>query len=249
MNTVLIEDPNSSTPQRYLGNRGLIALIAVLSAFVPLSIDLYLPALPGMSDYFHVSGDLTNLTLILFFIFFAVGMLLWGPLSEKYGRRPVLLAGLALYIVASAACAISWDIWHLIFFRVLQAIGGSAAFAVATAMVKDVYEGQKQESVLAFVQSMVVISPAIAPVLGAFMLPYTSWRGLFWVLTLIGIVSIIGSLLLVETIHSRFTGTITQSTRPARDSAQEPRFHLTSYGLLADYGRIECIRCRLSVYL
>ncbi|MFA5237980.1 MAG: MFS transporter, partial [Methanoregula sp.] len=156
-------------PQKYLGNRGLIALIALLSAFVPLSTDLYLPALPGMGDYFGVSVDLTNLTLILFFIFFSFGMLFWGPLSDKYGRRPVLLAGLALYIAASAACAISWDIWHLIFFRILQAIGGSAASAVATAMVKDVYNGRKRESVLAIVQSMVVISPAVAPVLGAFM--------------------------------------------------------------------------------
>ena len=79
----------------------------MLSAFVPLSTYFYLPALPEMSDYFHVSIGITNLTLILFFIFFSVGMLFWGPLSDKYGRRPVLLVGLALYISASAACALS----------------------------------------------------------------------------------------------------------------------------------------------
>jgi DHA1 family bicyclomycin/chloramphenicol resistance-like MFS transporter len=82
----------------------------VLSAFVPLSTDLYLPALPGMSDFFHVSVDITNLTLILFFVFFSAGMLFCGPLSDKYCRRPVLLAGLALYIAASVVCAVSWDI-------------------------------------------------------------------------------------------------------------------------------------------
>jgi len=172
--------------QRYLGERGIIFLIALLSAFVPLSTDLYLPALPGMADLFGVPASLTNLTLILFFLFFSLGLLFWGPLSDRYGRRPVLLAGLAVYIIASAGCAASWGIWPLIAFRILQAAGGSAASAVSMAMVKDLYEGRRQESVLAIVQSMVVITPAVAPILGASMLPYTSWRGLFLALALIG---------------------------------------------------------------
>jgi len=214
----------SHAPQKYLGDRGLILLIAVLSAFVPLSTDLYLPALPGMSEYFGVTVDLTNLTLILFFVFFSVGMLFWGPLSDKHGRRPVLVAGLVIYIAASFACAVSWDIWHLIFFRILQAVGGSAASAVATAMVKDLYEGRKQESVLAVVQSMVVISPAVAPVLGAFMLPYTSWRGLFVVLAFIGIVSLAGGLMLTETLPKRYTGTLLQSIRRLGVVLKNPGF-------------------------
>ena len=210
--------------QKYLGDRGLIVLIALLSAFVPLSTDLYLPALPGMGDYFGVSASLTNLTLILFFLFFSLGLLFWGSLSDKYGRRPVLLVGLALYIAASAGCAASLAIWHLIAFRIPQAVGGSAAAAVATAMVKDVYDGRKRESVLALVQSMVVISPAVAPILGAFMLPYTSWRGLFAVLALIGAVSMIGGLLLQETIPSRYTGTVAQSIRRLGTVLKNPNF-------------------------
>ena len=210
--------------QKYLGDRGLVVLIALLSAFVPLSTDLYLPALPGMGDYFGVSASETNLTLILFFLFFSLGLLFWGPLSDKYGRRPVLLAGLALYIAASIGCAASLAIWHLIAFRILQAVGGSAAAAVATAMVKDVYDGRKRESVLAIVQSMVVISPAVAPVLGAFMLPYTSWRGLFVVLALIGVVSMVGGLLLQETIPSRYAGTMKQSVRRLGTVLKNPGF-------------------------
>jgi DHA1 family bicyclomycin/chloramphenicol resistance-like MFS transporter len=199
--------------QKYLGDRGLVVLIALLSAFVPLSTDLYLPALPGMGDYFGVSAGLTNLTLILFFLFFSLGLLFWGPLSDKYGRRPVLLAGLALYIAASIGCAASLAIWHLIAFRILQAVGGSAAAAVATAMVKDVYDGRKRESVLAIVQSMVVISPAVAPVLGAFML-----------LAFIGVVSMVGGLLLQETIPSRYAGTMKQSVRRLGTVLKNPGF-------------------------
>ena len=197
--------------QKYLGQKGLIALITFFSAFVPLSIDLYLPALPGMAKYFNVSPDLANLTLILFFVFFSAGTLFWGPLSDKYGRKPVLLIGLSLYSAASLACAGSWDIYHLIVFRVLQAIGGSAAFAVATAMIKDVYDTKNRESILAMVQSMVLISPAVAPSLGALLLKFVSWRGIFWTLAGIGLLALAGSIALEETIDKRYTGTMRQA--------------------------------------
>ncbi|XES77533.1 MAG: multidrug effflux MFS transporter [Candidatus Bathyarchaeia archaeon] len=216
--------PKTTVRQRHLGDRGLIVLLAVLSAFVPLSTDLYLPALPNMGDFFNVSGDLTNLTLILFFLFFALGILFWGPLSDKYGRRPILLLGLSIYIVASVSCALSANITQLIISRILQASGGSAATAVATAMVKDVYSGRKREAVLSLVQSMVVISPAVAPVLGAFMLPYTSWQGLFWALALIGVASLAGCLMMEETILQRHTGTVLGSMRRLGTVLKNPSF-------------------------
>jgi DHA1 family bicyclomycin/chloramphenicol resistance-like MFS transporter len=216
--------PKTAVRQRRLGDRGLIVLLAVLSAFVPLSTDLYLPALPNMGDFFNVSGDLTNLTLILFFLFFALGILFWGPLSDKYGRRPILLLGLSIYIVASVSCALSANITQLIISRILQASGGSAATAVATAMVKDVYSGRKREAVLSLVQSMVVISPAVAPVLGAFMLPYTSWQGLFWALALIGVASLAGCFMMEETILQRHTGTVLGSMRRLGTVLKNPSF-------------------------
>ncbi len=197
--------------QRYLGSKGLIVLIAFLSAFVPLSIDLYLPALPGMTDYFGVQADQVNLTLTAFFIFYAIGVLLWGPLSDRHGRKPVLVVGLGLYVTASVLCTLMWDVRGLIVCRVFQAIGASAAGAVATAIVKDVYSGSKRESVLAIVQSMVLIAPAAAPVLGAFLLNIMSWRGIFWTLAGIGVVGLVGSLLYEETIPERTTGMILQS--------------------------------------
>lgn len=210
--------------QRYLGGKGLLALLALLSAFVPLSTDLYLPALPRMGEYFGASSALTNLTLVLFFIFFSLGMLFWGPFSDKYGRRPTLLVGLSVYVMASMGCALSTDIYMLIACRVLQAAGGSAASAVATAMIKDVYQGKRRESVLSIVQSMVLISPAVAPMLGASLLPLMSWRGLFWVLALIGAISFIGCLLLQETLHVRFQGTMPQALRRLGAVLRNPGF-------------------------
>jgi MFS transporter, DHA1 family, multidrug resistance protein len=202
---------NSTHRQKYLGSKGLIVLIALLSAFVPLSTDLYLPALPGMGRYFNVSADLINLTLIGFFVFYAFGTLFWGPLSDKYGRKPILLIGLSLYVLGSVLCANAWDVYSLILFRVMQAAGGSAAGAIATTMVKEVYEGRQRESVLALVQSMVLISPALAPVLGAFLLGFTTWRGVFWVLAGIGMLALAGSLALEETITVRNTGKVLQT--------------------------------------
>ena len=197
--------------QKHLGPKGLIVLIALLSAFVPLSTDLYLPALPGMGQYFNVPVDRINLTLTVFFVFYSFGALVWGPLSDRYGRRPVLLVGLSVYVTASALSALAWNVTLLIVFRALQAAGGSAAGAVATAIVKDVYKGRERESVLAVVQSMVLISPAVAPILGAFLLGVTSWRGVFWVLAVIGGAALLGSFLYEETIPERGSGMVLQS--------------------------------------
>lgn len=216
--------PSLARRQKYLGERGMIALITFLSAFVPLSTDLYLPALPGMALYFKVSADLANLTLILFFVFFGAGTLLWGPLSDKYGRKPVLLIGLSIYSAASLACAGSWDIYHLIAFRILQAIGGSGAFAVATAMIKDVYDSKSREPILAMVQSMVLISPAAAPVLGALLLKFMSWREVFLVLAFIGLLALAGSIALQETIDKRYTGSMLQALGRLYKVARNPGF-------------------------
>ena len=189
--------------QRILGTRGLIVFLALLSAFPPLSTDLYLPSLPTMTVYFGVPEYMTNLTLILFFVFFAAATLVWGPLSDKYGRRPVLLVGLSIYAVAGLLCAASQDIYQLILFRALQAIGGGAATAVGTAVVKDVYQGRRREVVLAVVQSMFVIAPAVAPAVGSVLLTFTSWRGVFVAQAIVGLGVVCGALVFVETIDSR----------------------------------------------
>lgn len=92
---------NSGNMQPRLGDKGFIIFLALLSAFVPLSTDLYLPALPDMTTLFNVSEFTMNLTLILFFIFYSVATIIWGPLSDRYGRRPMLLVGLTIYMIGS----------------------------------------------------------------------------------------------------------------------------------------------------
>lgn len=186
----------------------MIIFLALLSAFVPLSTDLYLPALPTMTKYFQTQNYLTNLTLILFFVFFSLGTLIWGPLSDKYGRRPVLLIGLTGYVIASVLCSISLNVYQLIFFRILQATGGSVASVLATAIVKDMYEGRKRESILALVQSMVVICPAVAPVIGALLLKITSWRGVFVTQAILGVVTFVGAVAFQETLEARSNGSV-----------------------------------------
>ncbi|MDO5537916.1 MAG: multidrug effflux MFS transporter [Desulfovibrionaceae bacterium] len=168
------------------GQTPFIAFLAFLSAFVPLSIDLYLPALPIMSQQLEASPDLVNLTLSCFMLLFALSMLIWGPLSDKYGRRPILFAGLGLYIAASLGCALAGNIWQLIVGRSLQAVGSGALGAVTMAIVKDVFRGRVMENVLTAIQTMTILAPMLAPVLGGVLLTFTSWRGIFWILTICG---------------------------------------------------------------
>jgi DHA1 family bicyclomycin/chloramphenicol resistance-like MFS transporter len=132
-------------------------------------------------------------------------------LSEKYGRKPILSAGLVMYILSSMLCALSGSITELIICRIFQAVGGAAATAVATAVVKDLYDGNKRAQVLAAVMAMVIIAPVLAPLLGAFLLKFTSWRAVFWILAGIGGLALAAGTLLDETLSHRYQGSAFRS--------------------------------------
>lgn len=196
-------DKLTKTNQRYLGERGFVVFIAFLGAFIPLSTDIYLPALPSMVASLNSTTSLVNLTLVLFFVFYAIGTLFWGPLSDKYGRKPILMVGLSLYLISSVLCAFAGDIYSLIAFRIVQAIGCGAATAVSTAIIKDTFTGEKRVRTLAVVQTMSTTLPIVSPVIGAFILSVFSWRGAFVFLALIGVISVIGALMMTETIEKK----------------------------------------------
>ncbi|WP_035239222.1 multidrug effflux MFS transporter [Desulfobacter vibrioformis] len=194
--------------QKFFGDRSIIAMLALLSAFPPLSTDLYLPALPHVMEEFNAGQTLVNLSLSLFLISFSLGILIWGPVSEKYGRKPILLTGLVLYTLSSIVCAMSTNVTTLVLARVFQGFGGGAGSAVATAMVKDMYTGRKRESVLAVVMAMVIVAPVVAPVAGAQILRFMSWHAIYWALAGIGLVSFCLSLFLDEPLETPYPGSL-----------------------------------------
>ncbi|WP_246213170.1 Bcr/CflA family efflux MFS transporter [Aminipila butyrica] len=187
-------------PQNRLGTKGLILFISLMGMFIPLSIDLYLPAMPTMATYFQTTASLVNLTLIAFYFFFAAGILIFGPLSDKYGRKPILILCLILYTAGSLACALSLSIYQLILFRIVQSLGAGGIMAISTALVKDCFSGKLKSKVLAIIQAMGVIAPMVAPLVGAAILRIAEWRETFFLLALIGILTFIGALLFEETL-------------------------------------------------
>ncbi len=199
---------NLISKQNIPRRKGALAFLALISAFPPLSTVLYLPALPQMVEALDTTQTSVNMTLSMFFLFYSVGLLFWGPLSEKFGRKPILLSGLTIYVVASLFCAFSQHVEQLIAGRIIQALGGSAATVVATAIVKDIYSGREREKVMATIMSMVIIAPMVAPVLGALLLKYTSWRTIFLMLAAIGAITLLGGMLFRETLSDKFTGSV-----------------------------------------
>lgn len=197
-------------PQTRLGVPGLIVLLVAASLVTPLSLDMYTPAVPHMTEYFGTTDAMVNLTMVGYFFFFAVSQLFFGPLSDRYGRKPVMVAGLAVYAAAGALCACSTSIAMLIGARVVQAFGAGAVNAVATAVVKDAFPAERRETVLSIMQVMFVVGPVLAPVIGAAVLQVASWHMTFWILAGVGAVCLVMALLFCETLpeSERYQGSL-----------------------------------------
>lgn len=169
----------------------LVVLIGALSAFAPLSIDMYLPALPALADDLGTSATVIGLTLTACLVGLALGQLVAGPLSDALGRRRPLLAGLAAYTIASLLCAVADDAASLIAFRATQGLAGAAGIVIARAVVRDLHTGTALARFFALTMLVNGLAPILAPIIGGQLLLVTSWRGVFVVLAAIGAVLLV----------------------------------------------------------
>ena len=162
------------------------ALLTALVALGPISTDLYLPSLPSLARYFNVGVDDIQLTLSVFLVGLATAQLVYGPLSDRFGRRPVLLVGLAIYVVASFVCMLSPSVPVLVVARFVQAVGACVGPVLGRAIVRDVYGREGAARVLAYMSAAMALAPAIGPILGGFLENWFGWRINFLALVVYG---------------------------------------------------------------
>ena len=167
----------------------LLALLALLSAFTPLSIDMYLPALPVIAaDLGGTAGDI-QLTLSAFLVAFGFGQIFYGPAGDRFGRRPVILTGLAAYVVASIGCAFAAEAGHLVLLRLLQGLAACGGVVLARTMVRDLAEKDQAARAMSLMHACSSIAPMLAPLIGGQVLWFFGWRAIFWVLAGIGVLA------------------------------------------------------------
>jgi DHA1 family bicyclomycin/chloramphenicol resistance-like MFS transporter len=202
-------------------------VLGALSAFGPLSIDMYLPALPEMADDLGAAPSLVQLTLTACLLGLAAGQLLGGPISDARGRRGPLIAGLCLYVVASALCAAAPSVGALVLLRFVQGLAGAFGIVIARAIVRDLAQGREAAALFAALILVNGVAPIVAPVLGAGILHATTWRGVFALLALIGVALVaVAVLLLGETLppEHRRPGGLRATLRTFRELVADPRF-------------------------
>ncbi|HZP88309.1 MAG TPA: Bcr/CflA family multidrug efflux MFS transporter [Burkholderiales bacterium] len=180
----------------------LTIVLGALSAFAPMSIDMYLPSLPTLAQVFEARPGRVQLTLAAFFVGLVCGQLVHGPLTDRYGRKRPLYAGIVLYVLASAGCALAPNLGSLIGLRFVQAFGGCAAIVVTRAAVRDLFDAQESARMFSMIMLVMGIAPIIAPLIGGYLLVLFGWQSIFGLLALFGILCLIGSATwLPETRH------------------------------------------------
>lgn len=162
-------------------------LMVLLLGFPQVGETIYTPSLPDIAKKLLASESLTELTLGVFFLGFAAGVLTWGSLADKIGRRPAMLWGIFIYTLGSLGCCLSPTIYWLLGCRILQAFGASAGSVVTQTMLRDIYSGTDRSRIFAKIGAVLAISPAIGPILGGFVNELTGWQGNFLVLLTVGI--------------------------------------------------------------
>jgi MFS transporter, DHA1 family, multidrug resistance protein len=194
------------------GSRALTTLLAMLTGLGPISMDMYLPSLPAIAHVLNAPTARVQLTIASYLIGFAAGQVIWGPVSDRRGRRPVLLAALVLYAAATLICAAAQSIDTLIAARLVQAIGGSGSIVLARAMVRDLYTGARAGRELSLMGAISGFAPIAAPMIGGVLETGFGWRASFIVMAVLGAAAIVVvGRLLPETLRKPAAGPISLS--------------------------------------
>lgn len=179
----------------------LLVLIVTMAAMGPLGMHIFLPSMPGLQAVFATDYATVQLTLTLYFAAFAGAQLIYGPLSDRFGRRPVILAGLGLFLAGNLACMLAQSIAALIAGRVLQAVGACAGMSLGRAIVRDVYPRERAASMMAYVTTAIVVAPMIGPTLGGIIDVTLGWRYTFGFVFILGAAIFIASVFALEETH------------------------------------------------
>lgn len=195
----------TSAPVRPALTPLLLALLALLSAFTPLSIDMYLPALPVITADLHGSAGDIQLTLSAFMIAFGLGQIFYGPAGDRFGRRPVILASVAIYVLCSIGCAFAAAAGQLVLLRTLQGLAACGGVVLARTMVRDLAEKDQAARAMSLMMACTSIAPMLAPLIGGQILWFLGWRAIFWMLAGIGIFALgAAALRLPETLRPEY---------------------------------------------
>jgi len=188
----------------------LVLLLGVLSAFGPFVVDLYLPSLPQLATFFETSASMTQLTLTTAMIGLAVGQLLLGPLSDKFGRKIPLIISLVIYIISTVLIVYAPNIESMIVLRVIQGLSSAGSVVISRAVATDLYRGREMTRFFGLLMTINGIAPIISPILGSLLLEYISWKGVFVFLALIGVIVLLFCFRLKESlsIENRLQGSI-----------------------------------------
>lgn len=182
-------------------NKRWILILGAVVAIGPLSIDMYLPGLPALQRHFQTDAAATQLSLAVFFAGLATGQLVYGPVSDRFGRKKPLLFGLTIYIVATLGCALAPSMSTLIGLRFLQALGGCAGVVMTRAMVRDRFEPQDMARILSLLLLVIGVAPILAPLLGSFVLETLGWQAIFYVQAVFGLACLAAVALYIEETH------------------------------------------------
>lgn len=192
------------TPQQLPPTPLLIGLLSLMAAFAPLSIDLYLPAFLQIQEGLGATDAKVKQTLTAFLIGLCVGMMFYGSLSDKYGRRNLILIGAVIYTVTSIVGAFATNVDQLLYARFIQAVGAGACMVVGRAIIRDVFTGKEVAVMMSVVQVILMIAPLLAPLLGVAMLYlFGSWRALFIVLAFFGAVVFFSTLFFIPETYKK----------------------------------------------